>query len=132
MNKAFDPTTADEGSQLAIAAVALEAIARGLCVTGGSGNDPCAANQRDDEWCFPHLARAALEEMIRVLLEEQVLILLVNRVPNNRPIIPGKIFEYLRTGNPVLGIGPTGSEAGDTLKESTAGQLIDYAAIALR
>ncbi len=66
------------------------------------------------------------EEMIRVLLEEQVLILLVNRVPNNRPIIPGKIFEYLRTGNPILGVGPDDGEAGNILKETGGGQMFDY------
>ena len=67
------------------------------------------------------------EEMIRMLQEEQVLVLLVNRVPHNRLIITGKIFEYLRTGNPVLGIGPEDSEASDILKETGAGQMFDYA-----
>lgn len=67
------------------------------------------------------------EAVIRMLQEEQVLILLVNRVPNNRLIITGKIFEYLRTGNPILGVGPEDGEAGDILKKTGAGQMFDYA-----
>jgi hypothetical protein len=67
------------------------------------------------------------EEMISTLQEEQVLVLLVNRVRYNRLIITGKIFEYLRTGNPVLGVGPDDSEASDILKETGAGRMFDYA-----
>lgn len=69
---------------------------------------------------------ASHEAMIAMLQQEQVLMLLVNRVPENRLITTSKIFEYLRTGNPVLGIGPEDGEAADILGETSSGKMFDY------
>jgi len=72
---------------------------------------------------------AGHDEVITTLQQEQVLVLLVNRIPYNRLIITGKIFEYLRTGNPVLGIGPEDGEAADILRETRSGKMFDYVKI---
>jgi glycosyltransferase involved in cell wall biosynthesis len=39
--------------------------------------------------------------------------------------LPGKLFEYLATGLPVLGIGPVYGDAATLLKETGAGEMID-------
>lgn len=39
--------------------------------------------------------------------------------------MPGKLFEYLATGLPVLGVGPEQGDAANLLRESGAGEMID-------
>lgn len=40
----------------------------------------------------------------------------------SKGIIPGKIFEYLATGNPILAIGPSGGDVERILRETDSGQ----------
>lgn len=40
--------------------------------------------------------------------------------------VPGKLFEYLRTGNPVLAFGDDNEEVAAILKEANAGMLLPY------
>lgn len=40
--------------------------------------------------------------------------------------VPGKLFEYMRTGNPVIAFGDDNSEVKELLEESKAGILFDY------
>jgi glycosyltransferase involved in cell wall biosynthesis len=39
--------------------------------------------------------------------------------------MPGKLFEYMATGLPILGVGPEGGDAAAFLKETNAGIMID-------
>ena len=39
--------------------------------------------------------------------------------------MPGKLFEYLATGLPVLGVGPSQGDAGLLLNQSKAGSMLD-------
>ena len=39
--------------------------------------------------------------------------------------MPGKLFEYIATGLPVLGVGPEAGDAAQLLHESAAGEMID-------
>jgi hypothetical protein len=45
----------------------------------------------------------------------RVLLLLVNDTPNLMGILPGKLFEYISTGRPVLGIGPAQGDVAKVL-----------------
>ena len=51
-------------------------------------------------------------------------LLLLANFPDEKSkgIIPGKIFEYLATGNPVLAIGPEGGDVGQILNETKSGK----------
>lgn len=63
-----------------------------------------------------HLERAGRvphAEAMRHMQRARVLLLLVNDTPNLMGILPGKLFEYLGTGRPVLGVGPL---AGDVAR----------------
>ena len=40
--------------------------------------------------------------------------------------VPGKLFEYLRTGNPIIAFGDDNEEVQQILKEANAGQLYSY------
>jgi glycosyltransferase involved in cell wall biosynthesis len=44
--------------------------------------------------------------------------------------MPGKLFEYLATGLPVLGIGPVNGDASGLLKATQAGEMIDSSDVA--
>ena len=50
----------------------------------------------------------------------------INRVFSAKGIVTGKLFEYLATGNPVLGIGPVDGDAAAILRDTAAGEMIDF------
>ena len=56
----------------------------------------------------------------------QVLLLAVNHVPSAKSLITGKIFEYLQSQRPVIGIGPIDGDLADILNETQAGHMIDF------
>lgn len=55
-----------------------------------------------------------------------ILLLIINRVPNNKHIATGKIFEYMGAKIPILGIGPVNGDAAKLLKETDSGKMFDY------
>ncbi len=60
---------------------------------------------------------------------EQADLLLISNFPDERSqgIIPGKIFEYLSTGNSVISFGPADSDVRRILDETGAGKHFGYA-----
>ena len=64
-----------------------------------------------------------------VIAEQQrshALLLLVNRTPNAKAILTGKIFEYMASGRPVLAIGPLDGEVAALLFKTNAGLISDF------
>lgn len=62
----------------------------------------------------------------RMLYDVQCLLLTVNKAYLNELIVPGKIYQYLATGNPMLGIGPVDGESARLTAEYEGGQFCDY------
>lgn len=58
--------------------------------------------------------------------ESQVLLLLVNRVPNAKGIVTGKIFEYLLAKRPVLAIGPVDGDLAKIINHTKSGTIADF------
>ncbi|MGL6039357.1 MAG: glycosyltransferase, partial [Soonwooa sp.] len=58
-------------------------------------------------------------------------LLLITNFPNNssKGIIPGKLFEYLSTGQPILSFGPKEADVSKILNETKAGKHFDYSEI---
>jgi glycosyltransferase involved in cell wall biosynthesis len=54
-----------------------------------------------------------------------VLLLILTGYRDPHGFFPGKLFEYIATGAPVLGIGPAVSEAADVLKDTQAGIMVE-------
>ena len=89
------------------------------------------------------IARAGLSEIteyigfvphdksVEYLLESSVLLMAIPDVPRNLGILPGKVFEYLAAGKPILCVGPAGSDADNLLRECGAGQALPYENAAL-
>lgn len=65
-------------------------------------------------------------EMLNLLVNSSILLLIINKVKSNKGILPGKIFEYIGSGVPVLGIGPEDGEAAQILKETESGKMFYY------
>lgn len=59
--------------------------------------------------------RVRHEEAMREMQRARVLLLLVNDTPNLLGILPGKLFEYVSTGRPILGVGPTEGDVSRVL-----------------
>ncbi|SKB66299.1 hypothetical protein SAMN05660477_00581 [Soonwooa buanensis] len=58
-------------------------------------------------------------------------LLLITNFPNDssKGIIPGKLFEYLSTGKPILSFGPREADVSKILEETKAGKHFDYSEI---
>ncbi|MCK5738520.1 hypothetical protein KAH55_05040, partial [bacterium] len=48
------------------------------------------------------------QESIRHLLASDILLLIVDNAPGNQYIVPGKVYEYLGAGKPILTLAPEG------------------------
>lgn len=70
------------------------------------------------------------KEAIRYQNSARVLLLMINKTSNNLSILPGKIFEYLASGRPILCIGPLNGDAADILHGSGQKTVLDYEDIA--
>lgn len=56
----------------------------------------------------------------------QVLLLLIPNVKKSEGILTGKLFEYLTAQRPILAIGPSKGDLSEILKETNAGNVIDF------
>ena len=65
-------------------------------------------------------------EAIAAQRKSQVLLLLEIDSPATKAIIPGKLFEYMVSGRPILALGPEGADFADILKETNTGIFITY------
>jgi len=63
---------------------------------------------------------------ISYLQQADALLLAIPDVPENAGILTGKLFEYLASQKPVLGIGPVNGDAAKIIEECNAGQMFDY------
>lgn len=66
------------------------------------------------------------EEINKMQMESQVLLLLINNTPNAKGILTGKLFEYLSSGRPILCIGPEDGDAAHIISEAKAGVTVDF------
>ena len=76
--------------------------------------------------CTEFLPFVPHQESVAYLLQASVLLMAIPDVPRNLGILPGKVFEYLAAGKPILCVGPAGSDADQLLRECHAGQALPY------
>jgi len=63
---------------------------------------------------------------IELVFNSHLLIMIVNKVETSNEILPGKIFEYIATGNQIMVIGPEEGEASKLIKQVGQGEAFNY------
>ncbi len=75
--------------------------------------------------CIEHIPHMSHELSLRNMLGAELLLLLIPQYPGNELHMSGKIFEYLRAGNPVLCLSTRG-DAADLVRDTRSGFTVDY------
>ena len=65
-------------------------------------------------------------EAIKRMQMADMLLLVIPEIAQNEGIITGKLFEYLASSRPVLGIGPLNGDAATVLEKTAAGKMFSY------
>jgi glycosyltransferase involved in cell wall biosynthesis len=65
------------------------------------------------------------KRLLQLYGSSALLLLILTGYKNAEGYLPGKIFEYMACGLPILGIGPVQGDAGSILQESGSGIMID-------
>lgn len=66
------------------------------------------------------------KEALAALNNSSISLLLLNNTKNVDGIIPGKLFEYMGVGNPILTIGVPSGDTGELIKENGLGAISDF------
>lgn len=66
------------------------------------------------------------KESIELIKNSNLLLLTNFPDEKSKGIIPGKLFEYMATGNPILAIGPSGGDVEKILQETEAGSYFTH------
>jgi glycosyltransferase involved in cell wall biosynthesis len=69
------------------------------------------------------LGQKSHAEAIAAMRDAAALLLVANTTPGAEATVPGKLFEYLAVGRPVLAVAPTDSSTADVLRLTSGGWL---------
>jgi glycosyltransferase involved in cell wall biosynthesis len=64
-------------------------------------------------------------ELITLYGSSSLLLLVLTGYKDAEGYMPGKLFEYMAVGLPILGVGPVNGDAADLLREAKAGEMVD-------
>lgn len=65
-------------------------------------------------------------EALQLAVNADLLLLPLNKASNAKGRLPGKLYEYLRTFNPILALGPEDSDAAEILQKTGTGICVEY------
>ena len=82
------------------------------------------ANKLDENTDF--VGYVSHQEAIAYQNKSQVLLLLIPNVKNNKGILTGKLFEYLKAKRPILAIGPEKGDLATILQETNSGVIVNF------
>ena len=83
------------------------------------------------EQSLPHIetsfeAYVPKSELNALLKQCHLMLFLLPNVESATGHVPGKLFDYLGAGNPILGLGPTQGDAAQIIRDAEAGAVFDY------
>lgn len=64
-------------------------------------------------------------QAIKIMAESTLLLLIKGFGPDSRAQIPGKLYEYLGSGNKILYLGPADAEAADIIRGNNTGYIVE-------
>ncbi len=70
---------------------------------------------------YEYIAQVPHDEVVLYQQQSNLLLLIVPDIGESSGIIPGKIFEYLASGTPILVIGPKNGDVDGIIKDTEAG-----------
>jgi glycosyltransferase involved in cell wall biosynthesis len=73
-----------------------------------------------------HIPKLNHDEAIIKMRTSQVLLLPINNIPQQNGILPGKMYEYMGAGRPIIAFGLSESDAAKILEETGSGKLFAY------
>ena len=83
-------------------------------------------NKNDLQEITQILPPVSHQESIKYEMDAAILLLIIENASSAKSIIPGKIFEYLAAGRPILGIGPTDGDVSMILGNSEYAKMIEW------
>jgi len=66
------------------------------------------------------------KEAVSLMIQADVNVVVVHRSDDSRILIPGKLFDYLKAGKPVMVIGPPDGDAASIVQKCSIGKAFDY------
>lgn len=66
------------------------------------------------------------EKVFEYYASSSLLLLFLNQTDNAKWILPGKFYEYMFSGKPVLCLGAKNSDINDIIKETKCGELVEF------
>lgn len=72
-----------------------------------------------------HIPFMPHQEVVNEIGRSTLLLLPINQTPNSAGVIPGKLFEYLGSGRPILGIGPLNGDSALILRKTSVGKMVE-------
>ncbi len=95
-------------------------------VFAGNICENCTQEIKNHNLNYEFMGYLPHNESVNLLLHSQLLLLLIDNIPNNKGILTGKLFEYMGTKRSIIGFGPPDGDASKILNESDCGKMINY------
>ncbi len=73
-----------------------------------------------------YLGTVPRKQALQLAFDADLLLLPLNKAKNAKGRLPGKLYEYLRTYNPILVLGPIDSDAAHIVELTQTGQCFEY------
>ncbi len=65
-------------------------------------------------------------EVLDLMMQNQILLVILNQNANEEGRVTGKIFEYVATGNQVLGVGSPTSDCAKVIETTHSGEMVSF------
>lgn len=82
-----------------------------------------------DAWLRSHIVLAGYvshQEVFSYYEEAHLLLLILTNTKNAKGNIPGKLFEYIATGRPIIAVGDPGGDSAEIIREAEAGEVFSH------
>jgi glycosyltransferase involved in cell wall biosynthesis len=95
----------------------------------GKVSEPVQQQVQADPWLLRHIHFAGYvshQEVFDFYAKADALVLILTDTKNAKGNIPGKLFEYLATGLPVLALGDPQGDSSEILSQASAGAVLSH------